>query len=515
MNPSHPSDTATYSGIPDASAVHPGGAPARALIAARLSQLQRDGRQGIGIDTQDEKSRAFCEQEGMTVVAVVADTKSGTVAPWDRKNLKPWVTDPERLGMYDVIVAYKTDRLSRGTQEDFTRIEFWATSNGKRLIIVDGPQYPARKGGHEQPDYWQWHAEKMAARKEWENDRERVVRATDKLRRENKFVGRIPWGYVTEGPKYDRRLTATDLGREYIPQIYDLVIAGHSLAAICEWLDSLHLWQKRDPDTGELTDVPWWPGRVRDMIRNPVYRGHYWMTRIERDPETGEVAWSEKWEHSCEALIDARRFRLANEALAGREKRGPAGEPQTRAMLKGAIKCPHCEGSSMNRLTCRASSKHGGGTYTYYRCTGTGSRRKGCGNMVRMDVADAAVDEIMATTFRVPVKRLILVKGTDYQDQLEEISYRIRALDPDVMSDEQFDEQVRKLRAERDRLKALPAEPDRWEEQLTGELYADIYQALPTGERGAWLTSHGFLVHATKTEVSVIQGDVRGTAHLG
>ena len=74
----------------------------------------------------------------------------------------------------------------------------------------------------------------------------------------------------------------------------------------------------------------------------------------------------------------------------------------------------------------------------------------------------------MATTFGVPVKRLILVTGTDYQDQLDEISYRIRALDPDVMSDEQFDEQVRRLRAERDRLKALPAEPDRWEGQPTG-----------------------------------------------
>ena len=116
----------------------------RALIAARLSKLQRGGQQGIGIDTQDEKSRAFCEREGMTVVDVVADTKSGTVAPWDRKNLKPWVTEPEKMAMYDAVVAYKTDRWSRGTQEDFTRIEFWATQHGKRLIIVDGPQYPAR-----------------------------------------------------------------------------------------------------------------------------------------------------------------------------------------------------------------------------------------------------------------------------------------------------------------------------------------------------------------------------------
>jgi hypothetical protein len=134
----------------------------------------------------------------------------------------------------------------------------------------------------------------------------------------------------------------------------------------------------------------------------------------------------------------------------------------------------------------------------------------GCGDMVRMEMADTFVNDIMATTARVPVKRLILVTGTDYQDQLDEISYRIRALDPDVMSDEQFDEQVRRLRAERDRFKALPAEPDRWDEQLTRELYSDLYQVLPASERGAWLTSHGFVIHATKKQVSVIQGDVRG-----
>jgi hypothetical protein len=70
------------------------------------------------------------------------------------------------------------------------------------------------------------------------------------------------------------------------------------------------------------------------------------------------------------------------------------------------------------------------------------------------------------------------------------------------MFDEQFDKQVRRLRAERDRLKALPAEPDRWDEQPTGDLYVGIYQALPLRTRRV-------------TEVSVIQGDVRGTAHLG
>jgi DNA invertase Pin-like site-specific DNA recombinase len=183
----------------------------------------------------------------MVVVGVAADTRSGTVAPWDRKNLKPWVTDPEMMARYDAVVALKTDRLSRGDQQDFTRIKFWATQHGKRLIIVDGPQYPARKDSHHDSDYWQWHAEKMAARKEWESIRDRSVRATDRLLREVKFTGKPPWGYVTEGPKYDKRMVATPEGRELIPQVYDKVIAGQSLAAICAWLDTLHVKQRRGP----------------------------------------------------------------------------------------------------------------------------------------------------------------------------------------------------------------------------------------------------------------------------
>ena len=134
---------------------------------------------------------------------------------------------------------------------------------------------------------------------------------------------------------------------------------------------------------------------------------------------------------------------------------------------------------------------------------------------VRMEVADAAVNEIMATTFRVPVKRLILVKGTDYQDELEEISYRIRELDPDVMSDEQYDASCQAAR------RTGPAQGPARRAGPVGRAAhrGAVRRHLPgsprLAERGAWLTSHGFVIHATKKEVSVIQGDVRGTAHLG
>jgi hypothetical protein len=54
-----------------------------------------------------------------------------------------------------------------------------------------------------------------------------------------------------------------------------------------------------------------------------------------------------------------------------------------------------------------------------------------------------------------PLVRCTVSTVADHQ--LDEISYRIKALASDVM----LDEQVRRLHAERDRLKALAAEPDR------------------------------------------------------
>ena len=104
--------------------------------------------------------------------------------------------------------------------------------------------------------------------------------------------------------------------------------------------------------------------------------------------------------------------------------------------------------------------------------------------MVRMEVADTAVGHLGTRSW--PPRSVSRssgcsswVTGTRCRDQLDEISYRIRALDPDLMSDERFDEQVRRLRAGRDRLKALPAEPGRRDSLPAGDLYAGIYQTLP------------------------------------
>jgi DNA invertase Pin-like site-specific DNA recombinase len=89
----------------------------RVIIVARLSKQSRGDTQ-TGTETQDEYTRHWAESKGYKVVALIADKRSGIVQPWDRPNLKPWVTDPTLLAKYDSIAAYRLDRLGADRVSD-------------------------------------------------------------------------------------------------------------------------------------------------------------------------------------------------------------------------------------------------------------------------------------------------------------------------------------------------------------------------------------------------------------
>lgn len=449
----------------------------RVIVAARLSRKQADGQQGIGIETQDERGRQWAKREGHEVVDVIPDTKSGTTAPWDRPKLRPWVTDPAQLALYDGIVAYATDRISRGTDEDFSRIETWAADHGKKLIIVngaDGIWYPARSDS----DYWQWAATKREAHKEWENITRRSGDAQQRLRGQGWLVGGAPWGFDVAGPKYGRHLVPNDLGREYVPAIFARCEEGWSLPRIAAWL------------TGQGVQTPgrstsWNPTTIAAIIRRRAYMGYHEMSG-------GTV-------HRCEALVPADVWRKANDALTARAgvKRGHSN-PETRPMLSGVLYCSRC-GSHMHRMWARGWG--GAGKVPYYHCSGQEAPGRKCGTMVRCDLADAAVNRIAARTFKAPVLAARPVPGEDHSAELEEIRYEIQRLGARDLADDAYDAELTRLRAERDRLAALPAVPATVVEEPTGQVYAELWEALSVPERGPWLASKGFRAEADKTMV--------------
>ncbi len=228
----------------------------RVIIAARLSVGKKGGQQGGGIETQDKLAREWAERNRHTVVATVADTKSGTVAPMDRKNLGPWVTYPELMSQYDGIVAFKMDRLSRAGWKDEVQIRLWAEANGKTLLIVDGPQWPPRDQG----DRMLWDFLAGQARAEWESIVERTGRERTRLWELGSYVGKPTFAYKLVGPYEGKELAVidgTDPGETdltyYAEQFYLRCIGGDSYASISRWITDKGIPALAGPRSGDRT----------------------------------------------------------------------------------------------------------------------------------------------------------------------------------------------------------------------------------------------------------------------
>ena len=455
----------------------------KVIIAARLSQLQKDGRAGLGLDTQDTRSRGWCEREGHEVITdPIADTKSGTVAPWDRRHLRPWVTKPELMTQYEGIVAYRNDRLSRGVWADEARIRLWAEEHGKTLMIVDGPQWPPRHDG----DKWSWEAQASQARKEWESDRERSMRAQAELRDRGVLVGRVPFGYSSAGPKYDRRMVPTAQGSRYVPEAYTRIADGQTLPAVSAWLSA---------ETGHTFH----PRSVAKLIRNPAYAG-------QRKDASGKVI------HQCPPLVSGDLWRRANANLDARPsaRRGQRNDldPAGAAVLSGIAYCgnPDCTAgpdSPMYKVTCGSGSQP---RVAYYRCSGRGATRKGCGCMVPLAAADKLLDRGMALLSR-QVMVPVFHPATGHQVALDDITQALRDLPAQGLDDDAEDAERARLRAERKRLADLPATPAWTEWVESGETYAQRWTRLDQAGRRAWLREAGIPVYLAKPGAGVVSDD--------
>lgn len=481
----------------------------RVLVAARLSQLA-DGQ--TGLDSQDAEAQAWAQQNGHTVVDVIADRKSGTVQPWDRPNLKPWVTEPERIAEYDAVVAYRLDRLSRGDNESTNEIEAWAHKHGKHLLTVDGLTFPC-----EGVDGIRWDVTKRIAHDEWLKISERYRRMQNYLKGKGKVVGRPPFGYAVVPAKDGHKTIApTEIGRVWVPQIFEKCINGASLGTIAEWLTACGvepqqhaLWSARPLDKrGPEPSLSWDAKSVGQIIRNSTYMG--WRPQWIRTNVRIKDANGEDTEHReppvweplpVEGVVDAATFKRAGEAIDKRPKRGPVN-PDRRPMLGGgALFCPFCSGPmyAINR-------KQAGG---YYRCAGSGpARRSKCRNMVAVPKVNAAVNAIASgATFNVPVMRRTIQRGTDHTAELEAIRFEMRHLPDRGLSWDEEDAERAKLRAEHDRLSSAPVTADVVVEEPTGQTYAELWEALSESERGPWLVRQGFRVEASRERVRLSQPD--------
>jgi len=490
------------------------GQPERWIVAARLSRVAKQHRDRDdvinGIATQDERAAEWARAEGHEIVHCTKDRGvSGSVPPWERPELGPWLTEPDKIVQYDGIVAYAVDRLSR-EYYDLTWLRKWAETHHKKLYVIkDRLEWPGRDG-----TLWGVYGER--AHQEKEEIRERIMRQNDALRAAGKLVGRPPFGYVVKGDKYDRRLAPTDAGREYVPLIFEHMIEGWSQDQIAQWL--------REAGVEPLSGV-WWTKTIGTIIRNPVYMGRRCARAFippdeveERDGKPIRYRYGKNWVsyprwvygptiHRCEPLVDADTWRRANDALGNaRPKRGRV-DVERRAMLSGVLYCPDCGGDSPMYRHHSPSPRKGRDRIPmfYYRCRGRGARHASCGNMVPLGLVDAAADAIIRSRFDTPVmvKKIIPGNEAKIEARLAEIDFDLQQLGSRGLPWDVEDTERIELRAEHGRVKATKIIPDSVESVPMGETYSDLWERTPVNERGPWMARNGFVAYASKTKVTV------------
>jgi DNA invertase Pin-like site-specific DNA recombinase len=377
-----------------------------------------------------------------------------------------------RRGAFTVLVVWASDRIERRGAYNAFDLARRVKEAGGRIEYVKDAYLNSTNDMSDVMLALAATRDKMESKRKTERTRMVNVR----IRTAGAFVGKPPFGYVAKGEKYAKKLVPTDAGRRLIPEMYERIIAGGSLAKVGAWLE-------------EETGFGWWPRRVSGTLKNPVYRG------VQEDDLGRPI-------HRCEALVDAATWRRANDALSSHPKRGPQNT-FNRALLAEVLLCARCAENGVDSPMYRHRSSARNGSREWYRCYGRGTQRKGCGNMIRLVTLDEIVNSLLRKN-DLPYKELRTIPGTDHAAEIEEVKFEIRSVMMSDLTDDEIDQRVKELRAERDRLQALPVVPDRVEHVATGETYGQIWTRLSPTERGPWLRKRGYRVLATRERVVIL-----------
>jgi DNA invertase Pin-like site-specific DNA recombinase len=436
--------------------------------AARWLRVSTGGQDEAN---QEPDIDQWCKDQGYVVrQTYTLRGKSASKGQQD-KMLDKMIEDMLR-GVFTVLVVWASDRIERrGAYNAFDLARRVKEAGGRIEYVKD----TYLNSANEMSDVML----ALAATKdhlESKRKAQRTEMVNMRIRAAGAFVGKPPFGYKAEGEKYSKQLVPTEAGRRLIPEMYERCISGDSLAKIGAWLE-------------QETGIPWWPPRVSGTLKNPVYRG------VQEDDQGRPI-------HHCEALVDAATWRRAIEALGRHGKRGPENKLDP-ALLSGVLFCPRCAENGIDSPMYRHRAGKRNANREWYRCAGRGTQRKGCGNMIRLTTLDGIVN-LMLRKNDLPYQELRTIPGTDHAAEIEEVRFEIRSVMMSDLSDDEIDERVKELRAERDRLQALPVVPDRVEYVETGETYGQIWKKLSPAERGPWLRKRGYKVGATRGRVVIL-----------
>jgi DNA invertase Pin-like site-specific DNA recombinase len=416
----------------------------------------------VSTGSQDEENQIpdverHCAARGYSV-ARRYELNDKSASKGEQQNKLDEMLHDMRNGTIKVLVCWHSDRLERRGPEFVFRLLAQVRDAGGRIESTKEPLFGATDMSGEAIT-----ALGAVMSHQYSIHRgEQVKLAHDRIRANGAVgPGSTPWGFRIVGPKYNKQLIPTDLCREYAPQIFQRCIDGDSYRTIAAWLDAEGVPPKRG--------IKWSEASISKIIHNRLYVG-----RRQNEARTQTLT-------KCETVVSADMFGRANDALKHRQHRGPVMKDRP---LLAKLRCALCEDSPMFRI--RIQSRKGGKAYYYYRCTGRGAQRKGCGNMVPYGLAEDIVRMMILALTTEPYRTREWVEGTNWDSQMSDVKQGMR----EAVEAEDFGK-LPELQEKLAELRSREVTKGHWDYQDTGITVGEYFASLDDlGQREYLKTRH-------------------------
>jgi len=408
----------------------------------------------VSTGRQDEKSQlpdvdGWCDSHDYGTSPDTLYQLHGASASKGKQD-KMWrrVLDDMRAGRISVLVCWKLDRLDRrGILASLAMVQ-QARDAGGRVEFATEPQYNGANAELQQA----FGAYVAKLESDTKSDRSKAKHAA--LKAAGSFVGRPPFGYSLVETLDGIKVIEPNSDAALVKFIFERIAAGESLR-----------------DVGELLSM--WPRTVQVIIRRETYKG--------RHHHGADVL-------TVPAIVSAELWRRANDRLTGttRGRRGRS-EGRQQALLTSVLYCGPCHDRGIESPMYRS------GNGSYYRCTGTGPKRRGCGNMIQLDQVEYQAVTHLAADRR---KRTITISVADSRaDRIESARDALQ----DAMNARPMDAaRVAALAAEVAQIEAEAPTGPTSRTIETGETIGQHWQGLGRDERRAWLLRDGWRMWAWK-----------------
>ena len=339
----------------------------RAAIYARVSDKSQDGEDKTSIAEQTSDMEAYCEQKGLTIVARYQEVGQG----WSKKRsqFQKLLNDAKR-GRFDVIVCWKSDRLSRGMYPAAALMEVIEASHVKLEAVMDSI------------DMKTFGLMAAIGKIELDNFRERASMG----KRGAAKMGRIPVSNVPYGYR---------VGEDGRPEIVEE--EAEVVCRIYQWCveEGLGATKIRNRLTAE--DVPlgregkrWWDGQIHRILTNETYKGTWWYGKARYvSTEDGIKVYDQDPENWIAVpfppIIDPETWDRCQE-MRTKRKNYSGRNTKIFYLLQHLVRCTEC-GMLMGCMATRKRTvKHGDKVYKYdlevprryYKCYGVQHFQTGC-----------------------------------------------------------------------------------------------------------------------------------------